>query len=29
MECVSCHRSYIGENPLCADCKLMESEAEE
>jgi hypothetical protein len=29
MECVSCHRSYIGENPLCVDCELMESEAEE
>ena len=26
MDCVSCHRSFIGKSKLCVDCQLMESE---
>jgi len=29
MDCVSCHRSFIGSTKLCVDCQLMEDEANE
>ena len=26
-DCVSCHRSHMGNKTLCVDCLLMEAEA--